>query len=620
MPGSLRRILSRENFLLPVTVAGRLKENSRGASQGQPDHHISRGALTGQRALSSVDLLSLQRQVGNRAVRRLLRAGNASLQPTIQRKLKEDPEFGAVDEFGRGGTSMKATFVKGPTTIGNETTVAPPIFLKYPKSREGVGSLYKLGHLLNARLGGDGTDPKNITILSSSANTTHYYQVEKAVIEREKKLQAGEELTYEVEVVYPRVPSHEGPNVFEAQLAIELVARSSEAILGSSKQKKRTKHAVQQEPPHFHPRAAAGGGGYEPSEDLAELSSGVRDWTDLPPELDEFKDLAKMFQKHARDADGLKPLTMGIEMVEKADAGKRPAFSYQPQGLNEEQQKATEWAAHIRAQANGFDMIGLGLERMGSEVMAKKARAMAERYKKMAEQVEKYRTPQAGSMSQAPISQMGSSGTAPPGFPTSNPFSQPTSFPVPSSILQGPPSGPFGSMSQSPMPQMGTSGTARTGFFSSNPLPQPTAPPVHSSMLQGPLPVPFGSMSQSGSTSQQPIPHMGSFSSMSADPRAFAPSSSQPTLPFPAPILTPQHKPYNSGVPVPSHRPPTASSGSMPWPPIAVPQEAPTMKLLKAIQKLAPLHQVNIDILNKICAMYPTLELQLRAYGQAVGL
>jgi hypothetical protein len=51
-------------------------------------------------------------------------------------------------------------------------------------SREGLASItsrqgrYRLGHLLNHHIGGPGNDWRNLTPISPSANTTHYYAVE----------------------------------------------------------------------------------------------------------------------------------------------------------------------------------------------------------------------------------------------------------------------------------------------------------------------------------------------------------------------------------------------------------------------------------------------------------
>jgi hypothetical protein len=82
-----------------------------------------------------------------------------------------EPKYTPASKPDAGGCHSFA--VLGPDAVRSTNTDADPnVLLALARAIDTFGSKYgfKAGHLLNAELGGDGRDPANLTILTSSAN------------------------------------------------------------------------------------------------------------------------------------------------------------------------------------------------------------------------------------------------------------------------------------------------------------------------------------------------------------------------------------------------------------------------------------------------------------------
>lgn len=117
------------------------------------------------------------------AARGKIRAGGAAARPKRIKRLTDidimaldyfaGPNYNWADNKKAGGKHSSA--ILGPGCLRSENSDADPDLpsamkrakLEYPDE------VFVAGHLLNSALGGHGTDPRNITILTSSGNSSH---------------------------------------------------------------------------------------------------------------------------------------------------------------------------------------------------------------------------------------------------------------------------------------------------------------------------------------------------------------------------------------------------------------------------------------------------------------
>jgi hypothetical protein len=129
------------------------------------------------------------------------------------------------------GTKMEAaTLTRKKAVMGTKPSISSPeeTFRTINQRRNGDGSYYILGHLLNMNLGGSGTTMENLTPITGSANTTHESQAEHNVKEA---VTAGNIVEYSVTAQYNRSKStaalkkkvDDDPNVTEDKNEIKKI-------------------------------------------------------------------------------------------------------------------------------------------------------------------------------------------------------------------------------------------------------------------------------------------------------------------------------------------------------------------------------------------------------------
>jgi hypothetical protein len=117
---------------------------------------------------------------------------------------KKGVTFGKTKEKSNYGSSMRAeALTSNNMPDGSEPSISDPSapFREINRRRNGGGSFYVLGHLLNHNLGGTGKDMKNLTPLTGSANGIHHSLVESNIKAAVKKKSV---VGYTVTPIYDR--------------------------------------------------------------------------------------------------------------------------------------------------------------------------------------------------------------------------------------------------------------------------------------------------------------------------------------------------------------------------------------------------------------------------------
>lgn len=195
-----------------------------------------------RRLVDGLDVLAVQRRVGNATTNLLLGQGNgspAASLPLVQRDLYKPrlpPDRGVIVDDGAGGDGSlefndKAREMPAPVSFGalnadgygssmyaeiydwnhwpegSVPTVTPPWWpskqgpkykKKYPNICKFFSRKMVQGHLLNHNIGGPGSDMRNLAPISKSTNKEHLKRVEEAA--KELHIEQDEYLTYTVRV------------------------------------------------------------------------------------------------------------------------------------------------------------------------------------------------------------------------------------------------------------------------------------------------------------------------------------------------------------------------------------------------------------------------------------
>lgn len=137
------------------------------------------------------------------------------------RKWKSSIVWGPVDPATGEGTSMSAAI--GPDHNLGSSPSAPGAKARVDAFKALSGKSYIAGHLLTEKLGGPGDDPRNLTAISGTANTTQSASIESEV--REPVNELGFWMSYSVKVVYTKASA-----VIEAAHAGKVAAYKAKGV------------------------------------------------------------------------------------------------------------------------------------------------------------------------------------------------------------------------------------------------------------------------------------------------------------------------------------------------------------------------------------------------------